>query len=180
MKNKKEIKKPSILSTILVSGGLIILGSVLAITVTPVMFLLGSVASITLIIRNIKKFLKYSKLEDEGKLQDIEKKEGLFSKIKNKFKSKKKTKKKEKNIESKKPKKDSITNNNQDNNISENIDRNVTSNDKIKNIKKKKEELEQVKRSIIDGTYGLKKDEIIQDRVNGKEIAKFYKKTLKK
>ena len=168
MKNKKEIKKPSILLTLLGSGGLIILGSILAITITPLMFLLGSVASITLIIRNIKKFLKYSKLEDEGKLQDIEKKEGLFSKIKNKFKSKKKTKK------------DSITNNDQDNDISENIDRNVTSNDEIKNIKKKKEELEQVKKSIIDGTYGLKKDEIIQDRVNGKEIAKFYKKTLKK
>ena len=59
MKNKKEIKKPSILLTLLGSGGLIILGSILAITITPLMFLLGSVASITLIIRTIRKFLKY-------------------------------------------------------------------------------------------------------------------------
>lgn len=192
MKKDKKMKKPSLKKFALTSIGLLIGGFILAVDVTPALFLLAPALITANFIRTKKKGDKYYKLLEEGKIQESEEKEGLFSKIKNKVKSlgKKKDKKGKNKLDSKNIKVAKLDNNDKleiddkkelkkpssvEKNTSNNI-QHLASNKKIEELENKKQQLKNFKDLIIDGKYGLKKEQIIQDKFNIREINNYYKK----
>lgn len=158
MKKEKQIKEPSIIKNTLLSIAFFLGGVALTFEVSPILFFLGIGLSGVTIIRTIRHASKYYKMMEKGLIEEEEKKESFTSKIKNKVKSFGKIKEKGKNKTDSKNK----------------IDDKNTSKKRIDDIKNEKAHLQSLKNNIIDGVYGLKKDQIIQDRVNGREINKFY------
>jgi len=134
---------------------------------------------------NTKKKKIFSKIKGEfnkkkNTMKHKKEKQGKFSKLKNNISTKinnikeARQKKKEQKLASKNN--DSISDE-----IVEDIENNqIDSINEIENkldeIIEQKEELIDLKNRIIKGSYALNKNEIIQDRVNGKEISEYYEK----
>lgn len=124
-------------------------------------------------LKDNAKYLKKAIDEYENKDED-KKKVSKFSKVKGlfKFKNKNKDNKKKKDIK--------IVKENNNNNKYEEKQEQIeekklnTEDKKANNTSGKIEELKKAKEEIINGVYGLKKDQIIQDRVNVREICEFY------
>lgn len=183
----KETKRVSIPKTAIILAAETLVSTIFWMKTPMIFALLTTGAAAIHMFKRIKKIVYYEKINSDAKYLKKEidkyenktnKKEKMFSNLKQLFKFKKKNKAKKSKVKKEKNKNEKIENIDiiddklkNENNKTSNLD---VRTDNKKTTKEKINKLKEAKKEIINGVYSLDKNQIIQDRVNVREICNFY------